>query len=320
MSGQLRTVVDRAFDELWQPLTDLDDCPIDIFGEIYAELRQYLREPKPEHVREEDGTIRDVKESLDGLVAVAMSDPRTAERLLGGLTASSFETEAGAVSAIGGTYEVLSDLASSDLADRYVHLLREFVDRYSLRYYVDSKATLWISFSGLATAIFGHVRSSVEKLPDLQKQLAAFEHTLAECIAEPMEDRIKTAIQKQVNFLEALGSRHNHGVGKTLGEAIGDAQSWPHDSLSDAARLLYKFTCDYPGIRHGGSSKSAARDLDVRDLAGVTLSLLGLTIYLTEEFEVLLEPDLQGDLASLQVNNNVVAPWQRVLATSSSTK
>jgi len=33
--GQLKLVVDRAFVELWQPLTDHDDCPPNVFAEVY---------------------------------------------------------------------------------------------------------------------------------------------------------------------------------------------------------------------------------------------------------------------------------------------
>ena len=318
MRGHLRIVVDRAFVELWQPLTDHDDCPVNVFAEVYAGLRPFLREPEPEYVKEDDGTIRDNSVGLDHLMALAMSEMATAERLLAGLSGADFESESAVRRAFSSTYSVLSDVATGDLANNYLHLLKTFVERYSLRYYVDERAQLWISFLGVAEALFGQLRLAAEGNPHLLQELNAFEHTLAECLAEPVETRIKTTIQKQVNVLEAFGSGHPLVSGNTLGRMLKEVGSWPHDSLNDAASLLYKFACDYPGIRHAGTYDSATRALDLRDLAGVTLSLVGLVAYLDDDFKEQLGPAMQGDLASLGTDNGATAPWVAVLAEDAS--
>ena len=309
MKGHLRLVVDRAFVELWQPLTDHDDCPRNVFGEIYAGISPRLRESEPEYVREDDGTIRDISVRRNDLVARAVSDPETAETLLSGLAGEDFESELAALSAISSTFDVLCDVANEDLAARFLDLLRAFVARYSLRYYVDAKAGFWISFSGLATALFGQIRLMAASHPHVDKQLSAFEHALAECLADPVESRIKTTIQKQCNVLEAIGSKHHRVSGNTLGQIVEQVGSWPHKSLSDAARHLYKFASDYPGIRHGGTDRSASRELDLRDLASVTLSLVGLVAYLAEDFEVQIGAAIQGDLTLLGASYGAETPW-----------
>jgi len=183
-----------------------------------------------------------------------------------------------------------------------------FIDRYSLRYYVDEKARFRISFSGLATALFGQLRLAAEGHPHILQELGAFEHALADCLEEPLESRIKTAIQKQVNVLEAFGSQHRLVSGDTLGRMLEQVGSWPHASLCDAAKQVYKFACDYPGIRHGGDFDSSIRALDLRDLASVTLSLVGLVAYMADGFEEQVISAMQGDLVpAVSLNGSAAA-------------
>ena len=318
MRGQLKLVVDRAFVELWQPLTDHDDCPPNVFAEVYAGLRPHLREPDPEYIQEDDGTIRSTSVSLDYKVELAMSQPAVAEALLAGLSETDFDSESAAHKAISSTYSILGDVATDELANRYLDLLRAFVDRYSLRYYVDERARLWISFSGLATALFGKVRLAAEGHPQLVQELSAFEHALAECLADPVETRIKTTIQKQVNVLEAFGAQHHLVSSDTLGRMIDEVASWPHESLAKAAKQLYKFASDYPGIRHAGTYNSATRALDLRDLASVALSLVGFVIYLADGFESQIRLAMQGDLHPIGADDTAAAPWLDVVVEGSS--
>ena len=307
MRGQLKLVVDRAFAELWQPLTNHDDCPANVFGEVFAGLRPFLREPEPEYVQEDGGAIRNRAVNLDDQAALAMNDAEIAEILLTGLSEEEFESESDARRAVGGTYGVLVDAATDQLANRYLDLLEMFIDRYNLRYYVDEKARLRISFSGLATALFGQLRLTAESHPHLLQELNVFEHALAECLEEPLESRIKTAIQKQVNVVEAFGSQHHLVSGDTLGRMLEQVGSWPHASLCDAAKQVYKFACDYPGIRHGGDFESSMRALDLRDLASVTLSLVGLIVYMADGFEEQVVSAMQGDLVpAIALNGDAV--------------
>ena len=321
MSGSLRLVVDRAFDELWQPLTNYDDCPANVFGETYAGVRPFLREPTPEFVRDDDGTIRDYAVNLNDQMAVAMSDSETAEHLLTSLSKDNFESEADALRAISSTYSVLLEVATEDLASNYLNLLKMFVDRYNLMYYVDENAALWISFSGLATALFGQIRFAARGNRQLRKQFNAFEHALAECLADPVESRIMTAIQKQCNVLEAIGSHHHlvSGNKNTLSSIVKQVDSWPHESLREATRLVYEFASDYPGIRHGNVGDSALRDLDLRDLAGVAVSLVGLGAYLTDAVESQVGSAIQGDLAQDDAGVGATAPWSEILQVTAST-
>lgn len=310
--------MDRAFAELWQPLTDVDECPRSLFGEIYSGLRPFLNEPVVDYVMEADGRVRHRYARLDDLATTAISEPAIAESLLLDISQHDFESEFAATSAISAVYDVLVDIDPDDLAGRYLGALRAFVDRYSLRYYVDAKARLWVSLAGFAAALFEQMRTRWQDNMYIRKQLDAFEHALAECLADPAETRIMTTIQKQCNLLEAIGMQHQQVQGNTLGSIVDQVGSWPHNNLRDAAKLLYGFASDYPGIRHGGTAGSDIRDLDIRDLAGVTLSLAGFTAYFAEDMGSKIGLAIQGSSVENEAASNCTAPWSEAARESSS--
>ena len=47
---------------------------------------------------------------------------------------------------------------------------------------------------------------------------------------------------------------------------------------------LYKFTCNYPGIRHAGTPSNALRTIEMRDMVALSILLAGFTPYLTDQF------------------------------------
>ena len=57
---------------------------------------------------------------------------------------------------------------------------------------------------------------------------------------------------------------------------------------------LYGFSCDYPGIRHGGTPKSALRGMDMRDMLAVSVMLTGFTPYLDNNLNA--DVIFRGDL------------------------
>lgn len=312
MRGYLLPLVDRVFLELWQPLQYHRDCPDHIFGEIYTGLATYLMEPEERFEESADGVFRNSSLPISSLVAEASNDQETAERLLRVLRSDDFATEEAVVSAIAGIYDVLEEISTDDLARRYLELLRTFVERYNLRYYVDSQARFWTSFAGFAGTLFGQLQLIARGNPHLLQELAAFEKALAECIHEPDEFKIKTSIQKQINCLEAFGLQNSSVVSDTFGGMLRNLRNdnkWPHDRLAKSAKKLNDFINDYPGIRHAGNYRAATRRLDLRDLACVTLSLVGLVAYIAEEFEVDVGSSLDGT-ASQQGGSTIAhAPW-----------
>lgn len=50
-------------------------------------------------------------------------------------------------------------------------------------------------------------------------------------------------------------------------------------------KKLYGFSSDYPGIRHAGNPAGALREIEMRDLVGMTVILAGFVPYLSEELD-----------------------------------
>ena len=70
-----------------------------------------------------------------------------------------------------------------------------------------------------------------------------------------------------------------------LGRICDQVGTWPHDKIKDAAKELYRFASDYPGIRHGGTPANARRDLDMRDMVAISVLLVGFAPYLTDRLD-----------------------------------
>ncbi len=87
-----------------------------------------------------------------------------------------------------------------------------------------------------------------------------------------------------MNLLEAIGGRCP-GVApgtNTLGRICDEVGTWPHNKVKEAMKNLYGFSCDYPGIRHGGTPAHSLRPIEMRDLVAVSVLLAGFTPYLTD--------------------------------------
>ncbi|WP_419854640.1 hypothetical protein [Candidatus Poriferisodalis sp.] len=301
--------MDRAHREVWLPLIDHEHCPQNILGQIYRSLVPFVRQPDDSYVHDSDGSIRNNAPNLVDLAARAEGDEQLAESLLSSLSGTDFESEAKARSGLTSVFAVLAEVGSRDLESRYVALLSEFATKYSLRYYVDTDAALWISFPGLASTLFAQIKSSTSPQVYLHKQMIAFEHALAECLDDPREFRIATAIQKQCNLLEAIGSGHVAGADPSFSEIVDEVGTWPHDSLSEAAKTLYKFASNYPGIRHGGTESSAKRELDLRDVSAFTLTFVGMAAYLIQGIDRQVNSAIKGGINRINTLADASAPW-----------
>jgi hypothetical protein len=116
--------------------------------------------------------------------------------------------------------------------------------------------------------------------PHLDALMKDFENAVRDLRHDCSDSRIKTCIQKQVNFVEAIGRSFPGVTGTTLGKICDQVGTWPHEKLKAAMKDLYGFASDYPGIRHGGTPASALRAVDMRDMVAMSILLTGFTPYL----------------------------------------
>ncbi len=75
------------------------------------------------------------------------------------------------------------------------------------------------------------------------------------------------------------------GQGQTLGEICNNVTTWPHATIKNSLKTLCGFSSDYPGIRHAGTPAGKLRSMETRDLAALSIMLLGYSPYLTAALE-----------------------------------
>jgi hypothetical protein len=112
-----------------------------------------------------------------------------------------------------------------------------------------------------------------------------YEDAIRDLRTDCSDSRIRTCIVKQVNLIEAMGSRFPGVTANTVGQICDQVGTWPHNSVKDALKNLYKFTCNYPGIRHAGTPASAIRVIEMRDMVAMSILLAGFLPYLTDKLD-----------------------------------
>lgn len=265
MRGEFIAVWSASWDELWRALAASADAPDDLFCELYGPLTKALTAPP---TPQETATVT--------------NDRNLSRSAFQEITAIELRNEHALVDFLEEVHEILEELWGDALATRYYDLLSSFVAKYSLGYDLYPPCTLSPSLSGVFANLLRNLRQVASQNPHLDELLGEFEGALRDIRKGGTEGRIKTCVQKQINLLEALGRAHPSVTKATLGGICDELPTWPHLSVKDAMKNLYTFSCDYPGIRHGGTPAKEIRKIDRRDLVAMSVLLMGFTPYLTQ--------------------------------------
>jgi hypothetical protein len=302
MKGLLGSVVGAMATDVWEPLAASDHAPDELAGEIFRAIASQFDRYRS---RSDDLDAVEARATVVSQMAEAIEDSSEALVLLAAIEGGDFSSEAAVVAAVSGVVEIFDDYEDDRLRKTYVDLVRAFIGRYSLRYAVDPSGALWLSWTGMATALFHEVREHAHAEEATRCRFEDFEMALAECVANPRTDKIETVLSKQMNLLEACGVRHPSTTQRTLGRICDELDTWPHEKLKEVAKALYGFASDYPGVRHGGTYEAAHRELDLGDLAAFATSLLGLSVYLNDDIRPSVEFAVMGAGAPLRFRSTV---------------
>ena len=270
MRGEFLGVWSETWREIWQPLIDHQDVPEDIFCELYRELAKALKSAP---------SVEDLADIIDNPLQSRQAFEQIRSEYLAG--------ERELVAFFEAVHEALEELGADELTDRYFNLLTVFIGKFSLRYDLRPPCTLCPTLPGVFASLVRDLRAITSQNTHLDSLMKDFEESVRDLRIDCSDRRIKTSIQKQVNLLEALGRVHP-GVKqktKTLGAISKQVKSWPHEEVRLALQSLYNFTCDYPGIRHGGTPTSEMRAVDMRDMVAMSILLVGFIPYLTHELD-----------------------------------
>ena len=268
MRGELVPVWPDAWVEIWHPLVE-EGAPDDLFCELYRELVVAIRNPPT--VEELADVVDNSDQSRLAFQAVASTD------FLGEDALASFFERA---------FDVCEDLGADQLSNTYFGLLNVFVTKYNLRYDLRRPCDLCPTVSGVFTGLSSALQQLSSRDAHLNSLLQDFESAVRDLRRDGSETKIKTCIAKQTNLLEGLARTNRLVTRDTLGGMCDEVSTWPHESLKTAIKSIYKFSCNYPGIRHGGTPASALRPIDMRDLVALSIILTGFSTYLTDQLAV----------------------------------
>lgn len=273
MRGEFVAVWSETWEAIWRPLTDEEGVPADIYCDLYRELsRAFVEVPSIE------------------VLADIIDNPQQSRQALISTTKTHFSSEKALVQFFEATYDVLEDLQGDELANRYVGLLMEFIEKYSLGYSLRPPCSLSPTLPGM----FADVSNALKELCAGDMHIAELYRAHEEAVKDlrfgVSEERIKTCLGKQFMLLEALVSTSEGIDASTLGAMCDKVQSWPHSTVRESLKKLYGFASDYPGIRHGGNPSGKLRNIDTRDLAALSIVLTGYTLYLTSALRTKLVP------------------------------
>jgi hypothetical protein len=266
MRGEFMGVWSETWREIWEPLAAQDGAPDDIFCEIYRELAAVLKSKlKPEVLAD---VLDDSARGRDALQGTRDED-LSGEREL----TEFFER----------THEALDELDGDRLSNAYFNLLGAFINKFSLRYDLRRPCSLCPTLPGMFASLVRDLRAVASQDAHLDGLMKEFDEAVRDLHTDCSDGRIKTCIQKQMNLLEAVGRRCPGVTGTTLGAICNEVGTWPHEYVKEAMKSLYRFTSDYPGIRHGGTPGSALRMIEMRDMVAMSILLVGFTPYLSDQ-------------------------------------
>lgn len=268
MRGEFTGVWSETWEGIWRPLTEVEGVPADVYCDLYRELSgAFAAVP----------TIEVLADIID--------DPLQSRQALIDSKVVQFASEKALVRFFEAAHGVLDDLQGEDLANSYFGLLSSFIEKYSLGYSLRRPCALSPTLPG----IFAGVSSALQRVANSNEHLSALYRAHEEAVRDlrfgATEERIKTCISRQFMLLEAIASAADEVTARTLGDMCDQVRSWPHATVKDSLKKLYGFASDYPGIRHAGNPAGRLRGIETRDLAAISILLMGFAPYLTGALE-----------------------------------
>lgn len=229
------------------------------------------------------------------------NDDRAAAAFLERLSGKCFISERHIVLALERVASAIDEAFSASVSCRFRSLVRHFVTRHGLHYRVLAPFSFRPSVDGMLCGLFGQIRDLGDADEHFGQLMTEFEESFDDLRERATEGRIKSCIGKQINLAEAVAGKYvaEKGIRITQNRngrqvqvedpalsAMAQAIStWPHAEIRNALRNFYKFTCDYPGIRHRGTPGNVLRPLELRDATSALILTIGFSAYLTDAFD-----------------------------------
>jgi hypothetical protein len=304
MKGDLLSAWPYVWTDVWVRLYETKGTPVELFSELYAALIPKPRLPSvpPEPtVFDDQGSMIDPNEiAADAEYKLAMeaynvlrlayekaltATPDAARVWLRDALHSTLATENEAVSALEKAFQRIEDIGGDSVSNRYVGLVEAFIVKYNIRYDLRRPFSLHPNLSGVFSQLLWQLKSATFSDPHLNVIMSDFEDAFRDLKSGGTPARIKACISRQANLLEAIGQIAPNVTGNTLGAICDQVGTWPHEKLKESIKCIYKFSNEFPGVRHAGTPASQIREMDMRDLVALSVVLTGFAPYLTDKLD-----------------------------------
>lgn len=238
-------------------------------------LDQALRELASEPVKRAEA-----RERALGLI---LNETGKSQEAFEDIRASMLVGERAIVTFLESVFDILEEYGGDALSNPYFNLLATFIEKFSLRYDLRRPCLLCPTLPGVFNSLVRDLKAATIKDAHLNGLMKDYEEAIRDLHTDCSDTRIRTCMVKQVNLLEAMGSSSSGVTANTVGQICNQVGTWPHESIKQAMKSLYEFTCDYPGIRHAGTPANALRVIEMRDMVAMSILLTGFMPYLSDK-------------------------------------
>jgi len=236
---------------VWASLEKRTSAPSD----MYIELLRFAR--------------RRLGVQVDEATDIALSDPSLARKDFFKLPEP--QNEAKCIELLEGFYVILQDFRTK-IAMGYKESLKKFAEEYNLRYIISEDCKFQLSIQGLLVSQYAKLRKALSGTGHIEQGLMQLEASVSRL--KDTRDEERNCIGIATNVLEGIVCSKTTNNQNTLGTAIEGCNVFPHDALMRCIKDFYKFTSDYPNIRHAGNPASKLRELKKDDaLLAVAVAL-----------------------------------------------
>jgi len=226
---------------------------------------------------------------IDEATDAALSDPNLAREEFFKLPEP--QNESKCIELLEGFYNALQDFRTK-IATAYKKRLKKFVEERNLRYIISDDCKFQLSIQGLLVSQHAKLRKAVSCSGHIEQALTQLEASISRL--KDVRDEERNCIGIATNFLEGIVCSKTTNNENTLGRAIDGCDVFPHSALRTCVKDFYRFTSDYPNIRHAGTPESKLRDLKKDDALLALALALAFSSYIFDNDSG--EAILQGEL------------------------
>lgn len=263
MIGNLRDRWEFTWYDIWEPLGNLPQAPRDLYIQLYRSSLPFFR-----------------KKPLRQLVDEIVNTPELAFTAFQSIRGGQFRDEMAAVQFLEEVHVIILETTSKILLRRYKEYVKRYLGKYNLRYEVAPPFSLRVRLPAIYADIYEHLRQLNASSPHLTVLMDDFELSFSDFVRTRAQKDFKISLARASNYAEGIASESLNIQGGTLGVMCNQLAVWPHASIREAVKHLYKFCCDYPAIRHGGSPGSKIRDLEIKDTIIISALFFAASGYL----------------------------------------